>query len=232
MTFLRPFFVFRHTLVFDTPAEASSTMRNLYWRGYHPLAAAVRPATAADGFVGPAAPSVGPAAAARVSAPMATPLPPNVLLQTLQVLASDWDSIPAPYDVPSPHPGGNHPVPAADPTALPDGTVLLRLHHIYAAGEGAVGDAAPAVVDLAGLFAAKAIGSATELTLSAIMPLANLTRLKWNTGKDQGEGEGADGGAGAGAGGLAGCVIDRSAPGKMAVTVNPMDICTYAIQFK
>ena len=211
--------VSRHVLVFDTPPRATSQMRNLYWRGYHPLATAAMASPAGAGLVSPGA--LG-------TPPMATPLPSNLLLQTLQVLANDWDSIPAPYDVPSPHAGGNTPVPHADPSALKDGTVLLRLHHIYAKGEGLPGDSDPASVDLGKLFAAKSVTKALALTLSAIQPLANLSRLEWKTVGARPAGSPVP------SGGLVevanDCAIDTS-DGGMVVTIGPMDICTYQVTF-
>ena len=119
---------------------------------------------------------------------------------------------------------GNAPLLPPDPTALKDGTTLLRLHHIYGANESTAEMQAAAVVDLAGLFAnGNAITDATELTLSAIQPLANLTRLAWNLTKGNKNKDSA-------AAAASSCMLDRT-NGKLAVTVNPMDICTFSVVF-
>ena len=88
----------RHWFAFGSPATATTAMRNIYWRSYHPLGAA-----AAARAAGSAAPAVAQRAGA---APMATPLPPNILMQTLHVLSNDWETAQPAVDVPSPYPQG------------------------------------------------------------------------------------------------------------------------------
>jgi hypothetical protein len=153
-------------------------------------------------------------------------LPPSIHLQTLHVLSNNW-SLPAPYDVPSPHAKttGNLPYPPADPSALADGTVLLRLHHIYASGEGTAALRAPVTLDLGALFAAQPgcfeIDEVVELTLSATQPLAELTRLVWRTNSSAALNSS---GSGWGEGAAEGMM--------MPVTVTNMDIRTFALRFK
>ena len=116
-------------------------------------------------------------------------------------------------------PKHNAKFPPNDPTALADGTTIIRLHNIYAAGESEL--ARPSVVDLAGLFRGFDVGTLTELSLSAAQDLANLTRVSWplrdgaaTTGDPRSD-----------------CTVDRtSQTGKFLATIRPMDVCTYALR--
>jgi hypothetical protein len=198
-----------HTFLFDTPAAATSAMRPLAWRKYHPLLPAVK-STAGDDVLS--------ARPARVFD--GTVMPKNLLLQTLQVLANDWDSVEAPYDIPAPNNTINTPVPTADPTALGDGTVIVRIHHIYAVGEGFSSDQLPGTVDLGALFSGRKITTARELSLSGAQDLANMTRLDWSTGSSNTTRTYSSANA---------CQIDRHSSGHH-VMVYPMDICTFAVR--
>jgi len=62
----------------------------------------------------------------------------------------------------------------------PDGFVILRLTHIYAEGEDHE-FSRPATVNLDTLFPGLQLISATEMTLTANQPLAELKRLVWKT---------------------------------------------------
>eukprot|EP01112_Ceratiomyxa_fruticulosa_P004317 TRINITY_DN1480_c0_g1_i3.p1 TRINITY_DN1480_c0_g1~~TRINITY_DN1480_c0_g1_i3.p1 ORF type:complete len:1026 (+),score=222.23 TRINITY_DN1480_c0_g1_i3:180-3257(+) len=83
--------------------------------------------------------------------PMATPLPFNV-----QLLSLDSD---------------------------PYGNVLIRLHHIFAAGEDSV-FSQPATVDLNALFDGVVITSVEEMTLGSTLPMSDLHRLSWNVNEE------------------------------------------------
>lgn len=189
-----------HWLLAGSPVDTSTLMRPLAVRMYNPLLLSVAP-------VSGAAPPAPPPALAR---PLKRAFPPNVQLLNLQTLSSNFTVSCGPKcDIPCPHKGKHNPAPPPpDPSALPTGAVLLRLAHIYAVHEG--GDLAqPATVDLADMFSALRVKSATEYTLSALQPLAQLKRLRWAPGNVTAAAAGA---------------VDGT-----KVTLGPMDIRTFVV---
>lgn len=198
-----------HQFLFDTPTAATSAMRPAAWRKYHPLLATTKSGspTAQDSSKEEPAEEVT--------------LPSNLLLQTFHVLSNDWDTVSAPYDIP-PNGTANTPVPPASASVIPDGSVLIRLHHIFAVGEGTTADQAPASIDLGTLIGGRKVKGATELSLSAAQDLDAMSRLKWKTGTVNTTNTTSH---------LKACIIDRSS-GKLLVTVTTMDICTYALQLE
>lgn len=137
-------------------------------------------------------------------------LPPNVQLLSLQTLPPGLN-ISAAFD------GKRTGAPVSD-TA-----VLLRLRHVYAAGEGDGGDAAPATVDLSALFAPRwTVESAVEYTIDAAQPMAaaRANQIQWNAPGASGD---------ATQGGDYSPTTPVAVAAHVAVTLQPMDIRTFVV---
>jgi hypothetical protein len=115
-----------------------------------------------------------------VVSPVSAPLPPQLELLTLQMLPPDMnisliDNPDTQYNATT----GSYPAPPVGSAVL-----LLRLRHLYAAGEGGPSSALgkPVTVDLTKLFAPHyTIKAAVEMTLSASATLADResSKLHW-----------------------------------------------------
>jgi hypothetical protein len=95
---------------------------------------------------------------------------------------------------------------------LMDGRVLIRLHHIYGAGEDAQ-YSTPVTVDLNTFFSNLLITDLTEMTLTANRPKSELHRLNWKTQSSHNESPAYREVA--------------MAPGTTIVTLRPMEIRTF-----
>lgn len=187
--------VTRHLFVLDSPVKATTAMRTLYWRSYFPMS------VLAGGSGGDA-----------TSFPS---LPANVILSNLMRLSNNW-TYHDPF-APTP-PAGRKPAPVgpADPTALKDGSVILRLHLIYAKGEAAGALGGPATVNLNKLFPGHTLSEVVEYSLTATQKLSDMKRMEWK-----------EVGRGTLAGGPAKWTgeLDPS-----SVSIGPMDIRTFVVQ--
>jgi hypothetical protein len=168
-----------------------------------------------------AAPTGAGAARARAPpppfSPLAAPLPPAVELLTLALL-------PAGLNVSAAAQGNTPAAGTAAPAAAPRGpqpplagaALLLRLRHIFAAGEGSL--AGPVVLDLAAAFAPRwNVTAAREMTLTATrgMEEARAAQIQWQQ----------LGGSGAPAAKRA----LYTAAGGTTVTLQPMEIKTWLL---
>jgi len=97
-----------------------------------------------------------------------------------------------------------------------DGTVLLRLTHLFALGEDHE-FSRPVTVDLSALFPGMQLVEATELTLSANQPKSEVHRLVWKTATDASDNTGLES-------------IPIAADYK--VVMNPMDTRTFSIRYQ
>jgi hypothetical protein len=124
--------------------------------------------------------ATGTAKAPAPWSPLTASLPPNVHIQNLQVFVANWSLTQCPTcDIPPPS-GKNPPDQAVDPSSLADGTVVLRLTHIYAVGEDAT-LAQPVTVDFGTLFKDWTITDCVEYSMTLNQPQANMKRLEWKT---------------------------------------------------
>jgi hypothetical protein len=178
--------------------------------GWGALTGALRPAAVALGdplgvWAAPAA-GVPPGPARAPFAPLAPgALPPSVALVSLQTL-------PPGLNVSAAFGGG------ATGAPLAAAAVLVRLRHVYAAGEGAAGQDAPVTLDLRAVFAPRwNVTACTETTLDGARPLAaaRAAQIPWNE---------AAGGGGVGGGGPT-----ASVGADFVVTLAPMDFRTFVL---
>lgn len=136
-------------------------------------------------------------------------------LLNLQILQNNFTVSCGPgCDIPSPNPDGNPNPPPVHPSAFKTGTVILRLAHIYAVGEGEDALWQPASVDLKDLFSMAPIVDVTEYTLTLLQPFAKMHRAEWPL-----------------AGGKNGSFSQISSLNGTYVTLEPMDIRTFVVQF-
>eukprot|EP01116_Phalansterium_solitarium_P019911 TRINITY_DN5728_c0_g2_i1.p1 TRINITY_DN5728_c0_g2~~TRINITY_DN5728_c0_g2_i1.p1 ORF type:complete len:1012 (-),score=366.51 TRINITY_DN5728_c0_g2_i1:80-3115(-) len=97
----------------------------------------------------------------------------------------------------------------------PDGSVLLRLAHLYAVGDDAQ-LSQNVTVDLTSLFADRTPISVTELTLTANRPISELRRLTWNVENEQPYKP----------------AVQDSAVNDFVINLAPMDIRTFSVRFQ
>jgi hypothetical protein len=181
-----------HWFMVDTPAAASKAMRPLSLRIYNPPVVTVSPGTGA---------TVAPAS----WSPLSAPLPANVHIQNLQVFVANFSHTQCPTcDIPPPS-GKNPPDQPVDPSSLADGTVVLRLAHIYAVGEDAT-LAQPVTVDFTNLFKDWTITDSVEQSMSLNQPQASMTRLQWAT------------------------KLAKRSESATVVTIDPMDIRSFVLK--
>jgi len=95
---------------------------------------------------------------------------------------------------------------------LLDGTVILRLHHLFAVGEDAI-LSQPATINLNDLFTNLTIVEITEMTMTANQPLDELHRLDWKTNSVSHQPQ-----------------FKRMKAG--IITLNPMDTRTFIVRYQ
>jgi hypothetical protein len=98
--------------------------------------------------------------------------------------------------------------------ALPDGYVLLRLHHLFGVAEDSK-YSLPASVDVSSLFSGFIPVEMIEMSLTANQPLNKVNRLEWNTGGSEG----------------ARFHTETVPASSYVVTLNPMQIRTFLVRF-
>lgn len=102
---------------------------------------------------------------------------------------------------------------------LADGTVLLRLDHMYGVGEDPV-LSKPASVDISDIFCGHTVGTVTEMSLTTNQLKTDMKRLKWRT--DTVDQEASRAGMGRQP------PFDNNSDG-FSVTLNPFDIRTFIV---
>ncbi len=151
-------------------------------------------------------------------APLSAALPPALELLTLQTLPANMNVSAATMGGMEWEEGTTDPVSSS--------VLLLRLRHIFAAGDDPV-LSQPATVDLAALFAPRwTVTGAVELTLTATrtMTAARAAQIQWPQLPPS-----SSGGVGSGAAAAKGHVGPAAGDAVIPVTIAPMDIRTFVL---
>jgi len=157
------------------------------------------------------------AAPAPAFAPLAAPLPPAVELLSLALVRADAatggiDASAAEQGPPPAQRGARAARAAPPPTPLANSTMLVRVRHIFAVGEGIA--AQPVNVDLAALFAPRwTVARIREMTLTAAaeMDAARAAQVQWPQA------------------GVARAAPPRAPASSASVTLTPMQIRTFLV---
>jgi len=97
---------------------------------------------------------------------------------------------------------------------IEDGSVIFRLHHIFAVGEDPI-LSQPAKVDLSNLFSSLSIVEINEMTMTANRPLSELHRLQWMTNNNTDSFE-----------------YKKISRQDGVIIINPMDTRTFLVRFE